>query len=76
MCGLLVIDGLQLFFLHVLYLGYSGGDSGGAEGDGGGVCNIYFQKIFAYFKNFIICVYIIYYQKFLLNFHSLTSWRS
>lgn len=34
-----------------------------------------FQKIFAYLKNFIICVYIIYYQKFLSNFHSLTSGR-
>ena len=29
-----------------------------------------FQKIFAYLKNFIICVYIIYYQKFLSNFHT------
>ena len=26
-------------------------------------------------KNFIICAYIIYYQKFLSNFHSLTSGR-
>lgn len=34
-----------------------------------------FQKIFAYLKNFIICVYIIYYQKFLSNFHPLTSGR-
>ena len=31
-----------------------------------------FQKIFAYLKNFIIYTYIIYYQKFLSNFHSLT----
>jgi hypothetical protein len=34
-----------------------------------------FRKIFAYLKNFIICVYTIYYQKFLSNFHSLTSGR-
>lgn len=36
-----------------------------------------FQKIFAYLKNFIIiiCAYIIYYQKFLSNFHPLTSGR-
>lgn len=34
-----------------------------------------FQKIFAYLKNFIICAYIIYYQKFLSNFYPLTSGR-
>lgn len=36
---------------------------------------LHISKILLFLKNFIICVYIIYYQKFLSNFHSLTSGR-
>lgn len=39
------------------------------------ILRIIFLEIFAYLKNFIICAYIIYYQKFLSNFHPLTSGR-